>query len=41
MSSEETEVQLETSHNKSLGAKGEEAAARYLEGKAYEIIDRN
>ena len=41
MSAEETEVQLETSHNKSLGAKGEEAAARYLEGKAYEIIDRN
>lgn len=28
-------------HNKDLGIKGEDAAARYLENKGYKIIDRN
>lgn len=38
---EETEVSLESGHNKTLGAKGESAAANYLVGKGYDIIDRN
>ena len=38
---EETEVSLDSGHNKSLGAKGESAAAKYLEAKGYNIVDRN
>lgn len=41
MSIEESEVTLDSGHNKTLGAKGESAAAKYLEAKGYDIIDRN
>lgn len=41
MGVEEAEVKIESGHNKSLGAKGEDCAARYLESKGYSIIDRN
>lgn len=38
---EETEVKIESGHNKTLGQKGEACAARYLESKDYSIVDRN
>ena len=41
MSIEESEVNIESGHNKTLGAQGEEAASKYLENKGYEIVDRN
>lgn len=37
----ETELPKKDMHNKNLGERGEEAAARYLDNKGYEIIDRN
>ena len=41
MAIEETEVNIESGHNKTLGSKGEECASKYLSSKGYCIVDRN
>lgn len=37
----ETAKELESAHNLEFGKRGENAAARYLKGRGYEILDRN
>lgn len=38
---EQIKIQEANTHNKDLGAKGEKAAAKFLDSKGYTILDKN